>query len=168
MSEENKNKPADKDVEKHLNVLSDKIDTFLSGEKPPDVLIIKSHLICEYYINQILILKNLATGKEINRMSFFTKLEKLSDTLKNRGLNMPQKLKALNKLRNKIGHELEYNLSESDIDALGYLNGKEYIFDKYEADNNKNKLLLDILTGVVIGVALILYNLVKEEKNAKD
>lgn len=38
--------------------------------------------------------------------------------------NLHEELIALNKLRNKVGHELEFEVSESDIDTLGYTQGK--------------------------------------------
>jgi hypothetical protein len=151
------------EVAKHVRVLKEKIYKFLSEEKPPDVLIIKSHLICEYYINQILIVKDISKAKELNKLSFFDKVNKALNIEKPNQKNIHEKLIGLNKLRNKVGHELEYILSESDVDSLGYLTGKEYVLDKYDFDKIE-KLLRNTLIMIVIDVSMLLFDFVSEEK----
>lgn len=152
------------EITKHIRVIKEKIERFLSEEKPADILIIKSHLICEYYLNQILIVKGISKAKEINKLSFFDKVNKALDMLDEEQKNIHEKLIELNKLRNKIGHELEYVLSESDVDNLGYLTGKEYILNKYDFDKLEN-LLRRTLVLIVIDVSMLLFQLVSKEKN---
>lgn len=153
------------EIDKHIDVLLGKVNKFLSQDKPPDVLIIKAHLICEYYLTQILIVKEMATAGQIDKMTFFDKLGKALNTADAQEKNLHEKLIRLNRLRNKAGHELEYSLSESDVDNLGYLNGKKYVLDKYDRDNQIEVLLRDTLVGITISVSMLLFNLVDKEKS---
>ena len=158
---------ADSEVTRHFKPLNEKIEKFLSAEKPADVLIVKSHLICEYYLNQILILKDLCSAREIDKLDFFEKANKALDLNDVNQKNIYDRLLRLNKLRNKIGHELEYELSESDVDGLGYYLGKSYVIDKYEYSNLK-KLLLRVLIVIVIDVSLLVLDLISEIKKKQE
>jgi len=153
------------ELSKHLRVLKDKLVRFLSPQTPPDVLIIKSHLICEYYLNQILILKGICSADQINNLSFSEKNEKALDKNIIIEKSSYDALKILNKLRNKVGHELEYVLSESDVDSLGFIQGKEYILNKYDFETLAEQLR-DTLTDVVINIAVRLFKLVEAQKTA--
>jgi hypothetical protein len=153
----------DEEIKKHSVFVMEKIKKFLSGEKPADVLIIKSHLLCEYYLNQILIIKGISEAKEIDKLTFFDKNNKAFDLNITNQKNIHNRLSRLNKLRNKIGHELEYSLSEYDVDSLGHLTGKKYILDKYDF-NNIEDLLRNTLIIIVIDVAFFVSSLVSVEK----
>lgn len=151
------------EIAKHLRVLKDKLSRFLSEKNPADVLIIKSHLVCEYYLNQILILKGVCNATELNKLSFFDKNQKALDRGKNAEKETFDSLQVLNKLRNKVGHELEYVLSESDVDNLGFIRGKEYILEKYDFESLQEQLR-QTLTLLVVDIALVLFDLVDAEK----
>lgn len=150
----------------HVDNLLKKVNIFLSEDKPADVLIIKAHLLCEYYINQLLILKEICSAKDIESQSFYQKMEKartvfnFQDDLQKKAF---EKIGRLNKLRNEVGHELNYALSESDVDALGYLDGKQYILDKYDVETDIERLR-SILISVVVSIALLLMTIIKTEK----
>lgn len=147
----------------HIADLIKKINKFLSDEKPADILIIKAHLLCEYYINQLLIFREKCSHQELESLTFSQKINKtfsLND--KNEKISFDY-INKLNKLRNKVGHELEYSLSESDIDALGYVQGKEYIVNKYDHETDVERLR-SILNTIVINIALLLINSVMIEK----
>ncbi|MEK7579277.1 MAG: hypothetical protein AAB460_01970 [Patescibacteria group bacterium] len=155
------------DKPKHKNFqiadLIKKIKTFLSDEKPSDILIIKAHLLCEYYINQILILREACSLKDMESFTFNEKIQKafnLDDLLEKRTFDYVNRL---NKLRNKVGHELEYTLSESDVDALGYVQGKEYILEKYDYETDLERLR-NVLNTIVIDTALLLISSIKVER----
>lgn len=156
-------KITESEATKHIRVLRGKIDKFLSKEKPSDVLIIKSHLICEYYINQILIVKGVCVAKEINKLTFFDKVNKSFDTNVPEQKNIHEKMIGLNKLRNKVGHELEYILSESDVDTLGYITGKEYVLEKYDYPEIED-LLRNTLVMIVIDISMHLFQIISTEK----
>jgi hypothetical protein len=147
----------------HITDLIGKIDKFLSDEKPADILIIKAHLLCEYYVNQLLVFREKCSHQELESLTFNQKINKafnLSDKKEKVSFDYTNKL---NKLRNKVGHELEYSLSESDIDTLGYVQGKEYILNKYDHETDVERLR-SILNTIVINVALLLINNVMVEK----
>ncbi len=162
IKEESK-KTIENEVMKHIKVLREKITKFLSTDKPSDVLIIKSHLICEYYVNQILIVKGLCTAKELPSLSFYDKVNKSFDASNPEDKVLKEKMIGLNKLRNKVGHELEYVLSESDVDTLGYISGKQYVFEKYDYPE-KNDLLRNTLILIVIDISMFLFRLIENEK----
>jgi hypothetical protein len=155
------------EIQKHYRVLTDKLKRFLSKESPSDVLIIKAHLICEYYLNQILILRELCTSKDLSKFTFNDKLEKSLDKTDGKEKDSFEAIKKLNKLRNKIGHELEYSLSESDIDDLGFLRGKEYILEKYDFETLP-ELLRNTLTIIVIDLSFIVFSIVDSQKKGPE
>lgn len=160
----NSNQSNNKDY--HLENLIKKLNTFLSNEKPADVLIIKAHLLCEYYLNHLLILKDVCTAGQVETLPFSVKKEKAKDLYDAQDKQKKQLfdlLGRLNKLRNKVGHELAYSLSESDVDSLGYLEGKQYILDKYNVETDTERLR-DLLIKLVIQTAMLLITAIREEK----
>lgn len=164
--QESKSEQVAKRKDFHVHNLVDKIDTFLSEGKPADVLIIKAHLLCEYYINHLLILNGICTAAALKSLPFSAKREKVKPLFDFDNADHKKSfelLGRLNELRNKVGHELEYKLSESDVDNLGYMQGKQYILDKYDVETDTERLR-NILTDLVINIALILINSVRKEK----
>lgn len=153
------------EVQKHHRALLEKLRKFLPKESPPDVLIIKSHLICEYYLTQILILRGVCSHRELRDFTFREKLEKALKKNNPVEKESYEEIQKLNRLRNKIGHELEYSLSEADIDELGFPRGKEYIFNKYDFEALP-ELLRDTLRNIVIGISFIVFTLVDEHKKS--
>ena len=153
------------EIKKHIRVLTDKLKRFLPDDAPPDIQIVKAHLICEYYLNQILILKNFCSAAKLNQMSFYDKYDKVFDLNNKNQKQIFDSLKILNKIRNRVGHELEYTLSESDVDELGFVRGKEYILEKYDFEKLSD-LLRNTLTLIVIDVGLFVFDLVSEQKKS--
>jgi hypothetical protein len=162
MLENNKNGEVS-EIDKHIRVVRQKIDTYLTDTQPPEVLIIKSHLICEYYLNQILLIKELCESNQMRRLTFFDKTQKAFDLSNDFEKFIYRRVKALNDIRNKTGHELEYILTESDVDDLGYVTGKKYVLKKYDFDNIQ-KTLHYILVDTVLDVSLCLFELISKEK----
>ena len=164
-STDNTTKPQKSNL--HIKDLIQKINKFLSDEKPSDILIIKAHLLCEYYINQILILRETCSVKDIESLTFNEKIQKAFNLNDKDEKLIFDYTNRLNKLRNKVGHELEYSLSESDVDSLGYIQGKEYILEKYDYETDIERLRT-ILRLIVIQTALLLIGSVKKEKASKE
>jgi hypothetical protein len=165
MTNNNTEKEKVSDIDRHIRVVRQKIDTYLSSSQSSDVLIIKAHLICEYYLNQILLVKEVCDSNEMRKLSFFEKSQKAFDLNNAREKLIYRKVKALNDIRNKTGHELEYTLTESDVDELGYVDGKEYVFKKYDFDEIE-KTLHYILINTVLDISLFLFTLIKKEKTS--
>lgn len=161
-----------KEAEKHANNFIEKIKKFLSSENPSDVLIIKAHLLCEYYFDQMLILKELTSANDLKKLTFFHKVKKISEndsSMKSdeqfrKAINLCY---GLNKLRNKVGHELDFVLAESDVDGLGYIIGKSYILKKHDFKSLEHNLL-DILQNIVTEVNILCSSLIFTEKFKKD
>lgn len=100
------------EISKHIRVVKEKIDTYLSEDQPSDVLIIKSHLICEYYINQILLVTEKCNSKEMRDLTFYKKLQKVFNKEELREKPLYRKVKTLNNLRNKTYLEKKRFLAE--------------------------------------------------------
>ena len=169
MENEIKNKISsemEEEINKHRKALKEKIKKYLTPDKPVDVLIMKANLICEYYVNHILILKEKASAQEINELNFFVKINKAFNQQDDEQKKLRDRLVKLNNLRNRVGHELEYVLSEYDVDCLGYLTGKEYVLEKYNYEDKKQLLYITLLY-IVIDVALFVTGLVTDEKLIK-
>lgn len=94
---------------------------------------LRAHLLAEYYLNHLLILK-LGSDKfdEIENLGFHAKVHRLRalkiEDLKNWVVSS---LFKLNKIRNNLSHSLEYKINEADVDSLGFYFGKEYIYRKF-------------------------------------
>ena len=153
----------DSGLSKHITPLREKLSKFLAQDKPTDVLIIKAHLICEYYLNQILIIKESCNANELNRISFSQKNERALNRENQFERQSSDSLRILNRIRNRVGHELEYVLSEADVDALGYVQGKEYILRKYDS-SDLSALLRWVLIIIATDIALVLFGLVKKQQ----
>jgi hypothetical protein len=105
----------------------------------------------EYYLNQFLVITSSEEIVNIDNLSYAQKLQQAEKDKFFRKKTL-MLLTRLNKLRNKVGHELEYKLSESDIDSLGYVFGKKYIIDKYEV-SDKKELLHRYMIKIVICIS---------------
>ena len=122
------------------------------------MLVIKAHLISEYYLNQLIALEDI----NFQKLNYPGKIDRTTSAEST--LNIV--LYALNKLRNKIGHELDYALSESDIDGLGYklYSKKEYVIKKYDTED-KMDLLRAILVSIIIKLSVQVEIKIKQIKN---
>lgn len=102
---------------------------------------LRTHLLVEYYLNHLLIIK-LGADKfdEIENLGFHAKIHRLK-ALKIEELEnwMISVLFKLNKIRNNLSHSLEYKISEADIDSLGFYFGKDYIYRKFSRGKNSLK-----------------------------
>lgn len=112
------------------------------SRQPDSVLVIlRSHLLAEYYLDKIILLK-LSRGDIIieNNFSFWQKLI----VVKSLGVlpdYLIDSLKNLNKVRNDCSHVLEYKISERDIDRIGRPFTDEYLKLKSEHLDNIDTLL---------------------------
>lgn len=152
------------EIKKHIAVFKGKVDKYLPSGLSADVLILRAHLICEYYLNQILILKHKVDAKKIDELRFFEKLDLAFDKSDTYEKNIFDRVNKLNKLRNRVGHELEYVLSEYDVDLIGFYNGEKYIAKKYDLSNDLNILLRDVLLEIIIDLSVVILTGITEYK----
>lgn len=114
-----------------------------------DVLkLLNGHLLAEYYLEQI-ILVSIPRGDILldkGRLQFYNKLliVRSLDVLKD---NLLTSLEHLNKLRNSISHEIDYKITEANIDIIGRPFGQRYT--KVKADAKPDKLLEKTLMLVI-------------------
>lgn len=155
------------DENNHLENLNLKIQKFLKDEDKADLLIIKSHLLCEYYLNQILVLEDKCEGGKLDDLTFSQKLEKALNSDSSFDSKTKKIVSKLNSIRNKVGHELEYQLSESDLDRLGFVIGKEYLVEKYKQKEDIGKLKYCLRTAIsrlAVAVNILVDDLQEKDK----
>lgn len=115
----------------------------------PILMILKALLLAEYYIDQLISLE-IPRGDIIldNNFTFAQKLTILK-SLDIMDHNLWDSLNALNKLRNRGAHDMEYKISETDIDKIGFSQGKDYSELKEKHSQNKKTLLHLTLIGII-------------------
>jgi hypothetical protein len=171
MEVEEKNKHLVNLVEKIVSDLNSKVKT----ETEPATILLKGHLLLENLLEEVLAVFDLQKKQKISRLSFYEKIKLLSGT--NSGNNINPNIKeacdllfSLNEVRNNLAHDLNFKISESDINKIGINLGSEYIIKKYEigykkiADN-----LIFLLEKTVRSLGLILFikiELLKSIKNS--
>ena len=133
------------------------------NRQPDSVLVIlRSHLLVEYYLDKIIILK-IPRGDIIieGNFSFWQKLM-IVKSLNILSSYLVDSLKNLNKIRNDCSHVLEYKISESDIDKIGRPFTSEYIKLKSERFSSIETLLnytICLLTARLYGCVEKIVNL---------
>lgn len=115
------------DLIKSLDSELDKIEKAIKSQPKELVLILQAHLFAENFIDEII--RTLLKRGDILMDSNFTFYQKLLiiqalDILDARLIDV---LKRLNKYRNKVSHELQYNLTERDVDLIGSPFGEYYM-----------------------------------------
>jgi len=136
-------------------------------ELEPELIILRAHLMSERYIERFIklfLLKGQAIIKN-GRLTYAQKLF-LMDSF---GI-VPQDLinchKNLNRLRNKMAHELGYNIKFEDIDLIGRPMGRTYVKLYKERKHDLKDLLLAVVGYVCGGLAyyVVEYEKVSERK----
>ncbi|MBA3047587.1 hypothetical protein KKC83_06810 [Patescibacteria group bacterium] len=114
------------EIKEILNKELDKIDAAIKSQPEEIILVLQAHLFVENIIDEMLcsILKRGDILTE-NNLSFYQKLLiiQASDIIESYLIDT---LKRLNNIRNKFSHQLQYNLSEKDIDFIGAPFGERY------------------------------------------
>lgn len=90
-------------------------DRHLKNQKDPTILILKSHLYIENILDQIL-KEVLPNPKKLLDKKFSEKID-IFEAL-NISPNITEKLRTLNKIRNKFSHNLDYNLTKKNLEPL--------------------------------------------------
>lgn len=136
----------------------------IEPEKQPFVILLKGHLLLEYYLNQIVLL--YAKGiKNVERRGFFDKVSLLKttdgDLFKQETFSS---LLRLNELRNRLSHSLNFKITPSEIDTVGFCLGKNYVLAKYENPDNEEVLLKWVLREIAQDVFYPIYVAVAKSK----
>jgi uncharacterized protein YutE (UPF0331/DUF86 family) len=123
-------------------------DKHLKSSKDEIVIVLKTHLFVENILDQV-ITAFLPKPKELLGKTFSDKIDII------KALNLPvvsntntvQKLRALNKIRNKFAHNLDYRINQKDIEPLQ----KGLNLDKTLQTPAILRYTLGHLTGFLIG-----------------
>lgn len=109
---------------------------------------LRCHLLTEYYIDQIIASKLPRGDLLVKQLSYSMKLS-LLEALNDIPSNDLQSLRGLNRVRNQGSHEMDYAITEADIDKIGLSYGREYIALKNKHHSDLRQLLIDTLMNPV-------------------
>ncbi len=133
MDQEDSEKIIKQEVDHQVALIEEYFDRHISTSSDLEYIALRSHLLAEYYLNHLLVLKDDPENPyTIERLSFFEKIKKIKE-LKIKDLKpwVTNALFSLNRIRNNLSHSLEYKISEADVDSLGFNFGKDYIYRKF-------------------------------------
>ncbi len=152
-------------VERHVAEFEKRV----SNETDLTTILLKGHLLIEYYLDHVLL---LLFDKEVNlnSLSFFQKIEKLK-TKNCFTDDIFRSLRKLNDIRNNLAHRLDFKISFSEIDSVGFCLGKEYVLKKFEDEGGGERtLLLYVIDELTFSVFLPIFKevLQAEKKKAMD
>lgn len=161
---------------KHLENLLEKIvDDFNSrvkSEKEISNVLLKGHLLVENLLQETLVSFDLKIG--INRISFYEKIKRLSDFntgevfIQSKIKEVVPVLFSLNETRNNLAHNLDFQVSESDVNRIGLNIGSEFILQKYKTGHsNTRENLLFCLNHAIYKLGLIMFLQIEEIKDKK-
>jgi len=116
----------------------------------PVAMTLRTHLLAEYYLDQIIVV-SLARGDLLvnQHLTFYNKMSvvKAIDVVDDRTMDA---LAALNNLRNRCAHDMDYQISETDVDKVGRPFGLQYTREKHK-DGHDLKFLLNLQLAGILG-----------------
>jgi hypothetical protein len=131
----------------------------VSQNSDPVTMLLRCHLLAEFYLDSLITLA-MPRGDIVidSRLQFYDKLIIVEglDTLPK---SVTDALKRLNSLRNSCSHVLDYDITERDIDKIGFPFGDEYIKDQKIAGTNKRELLHSVLMSIMVGLSSTVNNI---------
>ncbi len=168
------NEQIQKDKNDHLDNLLKKIVDDFNGrvkiEKEISNVLLKGHLLVENLLQETLASLDLKGG--INRISFYEKVKRLYEFKTNEPImqsnikDISPVLFALNETRNNLAHNLDFQVSESDVNRIGLNIGSEFVLQKYKTGySNTRENLLFCLKYIVHKVGLIMFLRIEELKD---
>lgn len=146
----------------HFKPEYDSIWKYCDYDLDPELIVLKGHLVSERYLERYIRLF-LCNGNRITKNSRFSYSQKLEIVAAIGGItdDILVSLKNLNKIRNKMAHELDYSISIDDIDFLGKELGRTYFEFKNDRGDDLKNLLCTVIGFVCSGLA---YQIVEYEK----
>jgi len=128
-------------------------------------ILLKGHLLIEHYLDHImLLLFDKKAG--LKKKSFYDKVSNLKDTdcFEDHEATI-ECLFALNRIRNELAHRLDFEVTQSQIDTIGYNLGKDYIVRRYskDVDTDKKKLLLWVMDQIIFMVYFPIWKNIVDE-----
>lgn len=165
MPEEVENK--DIHLEHLVDKLTEDFNDRVKSESDPSYLLLKGHLLIENILQETLAVFDCQKTGRIDRISFHEKtnflknLQEYKDEIK----GVSPLLYSLNEVRNDLAHNLDFKISESDVNKIGINLGSKYIIKKYEIGHkNVKEILLFCLNEIVYLLGFIIYSKMKQIK----
>ena len=125
----------------------------------PVTVILRSHLLAEYYLDQLLI-GNMARGDIFIKENFtFRNKIIVAEAMHILPGNYIESLKGLNSVRNDCSHVKDYAISERDIDKIGLSFGKKYLELKYKHKDLQDLLfhtLMFLIAGLCVNISMMI------------
>ncbi len=154
------------ETDRLVSKLFDDFYTHLNKDSLTEILL-KGHLFIEHYLDHIMLLVFDKNAK-IDRKSFSAKVTELRDKncLGEHEVAISC-LYALNRVRNELAHNLDFEVTIYHIDSIGYNLGREFILLRYSKDIDNKKLLIWVLRKIVTKVYYPIYQATMEEYQKK-
>jgi uncharacterized protein YutE (UPF0331/DUF86 family) len=146
-------------IQKHLDEFSRRV----AAETDTTTILLKGHLLIEYYMDHLILLL-FDKAVHLSGLGFYQKTQKLKEKNCLTG-DVMQCLKTLNDLRNNLAHRLDFKISFSEIDSIGFNLGRTYVMDKFSSRGKTEKdLLLSVINQIASSVFFPIFNEVLTEK----
>jgi hypothetical protein len=131
----------------------------------PELIVLRAHLMSERYIERFIKLFLLKGDKLINKggLTYAQKLN-LMDSFGIVAKDLVDCHKNLNKLRNKMAHQLGYDITLEDVDLIGRPMGQTYTNLRKERGQDLKDLLCSVVGFLCGGLA---HYVVEYEKVSK-
>ena len=147
-----KRKELETQVQRMFRQQLDDYEDTVGNEEDTSVILLKGHLLVEYYLEQLMILSADSLG-QYSRMGFSQKVEHLRTRAFKDYPRLVAILKSLNSTRNNMAHNVRYVVSRGEIDSIGNILGKEYILELYRHDSfNDVTMLKWLIRNIVMEV----------------
>jgi uncharacterized protein YutE (UPF0331/DUF86 family) len=162
-------------IDARVDSFSSQIEKNLPSDSSMTLIVLKGHLLAEHQINHLLKLCSENEDINVEDKTFSEKVD-LLDTESSLDQKELKALTNLNKLRNNLAHELNYQVSESDIDSIGFPLGRGYVIKKFDIFDEHNgsreealkPLLCSTLVKVVLNPQIKIARILIEELNTND
>lgn len=156
--------PGEIEAKRLIDVLFEDFSKHIKEEKELFIIFLKGHLLLEYYLNQTILLY-IKDIKNVERKGFFDKVSLLESFNKNLFEQETfSALKKLNELRNRLSHSLNFKITESEIDTVGFCIGRKYVLTKYKNHKSEEALLKWILLEIAQDIIYTIYSEIAKSK----
>jgi len=164
LTNQSEKKPQMAEADRLIQVLIRDFSQHIEKETEPFVILLKGHLLLEYYLNQVILLSTTGV-KNVERKGFYEKVFLVETTDKNIFKTKTfNSLKKLNELRNRLSHTLNFKITPSEIDPVGFCFEKEYVLKKYNNPDDEAFLLKWVLMKIAQDVFYSIYAEISKSK----
>lgn len=137
----------------------------VSKEADLTIIVLRGHLLMEYYLSHLVVYFHDREHR-VDKLSFFDKLQIIEKDVTFIAGSSP--FYKFNDLRNNLSHELNFQISEAEIDRIGFGIGKDYVSLKFSKNIEEPGYLRDLLVWVVDTLVFeIVYQIYKKNESER-